>query len=122
MLSPTSFDGQSKSEAHFSVVRESPLGTQFGTCSHSAGAGQSVDVNRAKLCQNCHAVEERNDIDSASSGTPLEGWELLLLGTGGDVASRPGHAWSSPSRWKHARVRLTFTFGLSTNLPNGTDG
>ncbi len=76
------FDGQSKSEAHFSVVREFSLGTQLsGLVRTERALGNQLTLTEPKLRQNCHAVQERNDIDSASSGTALEGWELPSLGT-----------------------------------------
>jgi type III restriction enzyme len=84
------FDGQSKSEAHFSVVREFSLGTQLsGLVRTERALGNQLTLTEAKLRQNCHAVQERNDIDSASSETPLEGWELPSLGTPGDVNFLP---------------------------------
>jgi type III restriction enzyme len=84
------FDGQSKSEAHFSVVREFSLGTQLsGLVRTERALGNQLTLTEPKLRRNCHAVQERNDVDSASSGTPLEGWELPSLGSAGDVNFLP---------------------------------
>jgi type III restriction enzyme len=84
------FEGQSKSEAHFSVVREFSLGTQLsGLVRTERALGNQLTLTEPKLRQNCHAVQERNDVDSANSGTPLEGWELPSLGTPGDVNFLP---------------------------------
>jgi type III restriction enzyme len=84
------FDGQSKSEAHFSVVREYSLSTQLsGLVRTERALGNQLTLTEPKLRQNCHAVQERNDIDSADSGIPLEGWELPSLGTAGDVNFLP---------------------------------
>ena len=84
------FDGQSKSEAHFSVVREFSLGTQLsGLIRTERALGNQLTLTEPKLRQNCHSVQERNDIDSVSSATPLEGWELPSLGIAGDVNFLP---------------------------------
>ena len=86
------FDGQSKSEAHFSVVREFSLGTQLsGLVRTERALGNQLTLDRsrssARTVMRCKSV---TTLTLPVPSTPLEGWELPSLGNfAGDVNFLP---------------------------------
>ena len=75
------FEGQTKSETQFSVVREAPVrGSLSGMVQTERGLGNQLTLSELKVRENCRTIQERNDIDAPGRDTALESWELPALG------------------------------------------
>lgn len=82
------FEGQTKSEAQFSVVREAAVrGSLSGMIQTERGLGNQLTLSELKVRDNCRTVQDRNDIDGPNRDTPLESWDLPALGEG--LPARP---------------------------------
>ncbi|RIL01413.1 MAG: type III restriction endonuclease subunit R [Proteobacteria bacterium] len=72
------FEGQPRGAPEFSVIRMEAVGSLFGAQERSElGVGNALLLGEDMLRANTRAMQQRNDIDVADPGAPLEAWDLF---------------------------------------------
>ena len=72
------FEGQPQGAPDYAVIHLSVFGSLFaGQYRTELGVGNQLLLAEEKLNANTRAVQTRNDIEVASPGVKLEGWELF---------------------------------------------